>query len=105
MREPKCPEPGCGVSVMRPRCLLELPPNECPRHALAEQYRGGLMTTIKLKRRKWVVGREYTSNDQSEGYPVLVDIKTDNGYTIAKNVHPHDAEEIVNLHNEHIVKD
>jgi hypothetical protein len=52
---------------------------------------------IKLKIRKWIVGKEYTSN--SENYPVLVTIETNNGFIIARDVMPHDAEEIVRLHN------
>lgn len=35
--EPKCPE--CGVSALRPKCLHELPPDECPRHEVARKWR------------------------------------------------------------------
>lgn len=35
---PKCPASGCGSSVLRPKCLLELNPDHCPRHAIRDQY-------------------------------------------------------------------
>lgn len=57
--------------------------------------------TTTLQRRKWILGNEYTSN--AEGRPVLTTIETNNGLLIAKDVMPHDAKEIVDLHNAHIV--
>lgn len=36
-QEPKCDE--CGAGVGRPKCPLELPPNECPRHEPAIRWR------------------------------------------------------------------
>ena len=38
-QEPKCPMSGCGAAVMRPKCLFDLTPDDCPRHGLAIAYR------------------------------------------------------------------
>jgi len=36
--EPKCPA-ECGASVGRPKCMWELPPDQCPRHSIAQEWR------------------------------------------------------------------
>lgn len=38
VKEPSCPLPGCGVGVLRLKCLHELSPDECPRHELSLKW-------------------------------------------------------------------
>lgn len=35
---PRCPTMGCGVGVLRPKCFLELNPEDCPRHDIARDF-------------------------------------------------------------------
>jgi len=43
----RCPLSGCGVDVRRPKCLWELDPGSCPRHALKHQLDALERTTRK----------------------------------------------------------
>lgn len=51
MKEPTCPRLGCGAGVMRPKCLFELDPSECPRLPLRTQYRQLLLRRKRPKYR------------------------------------------------------
>ncbi len=46
--EPKCP--GCGAGVLRPKCLYEFDPVDCPRHKTRYDWERDLVAAEKVER-------------------------------------------------------